>query len=101
MSLCLLTMSILALATVSGVSSTALDDYVNTPDLYYHYRFLTTYVTPGVTVHALNLTSQKWKTDIVTTNPFWTHQFFIAVPTTVVYPDTAMIIIGIGDNPDK
>ncbi|BFZ03771.1 hypothetical protein BsWGS_06810 [Bradybaena similaris] len=101
MSLCLLTMSILALATVSGVSSTALDDYVNTPDLYYHYRFLTTYVTPGVTVHALNLTSQKWKTDNVTTNPFWTHQFFIAVPTTVVYPDTAMIIIGIGDNPDK
>ncbi|BFZ03769.1 hypothetical protein BsWGS_06808 [Bradybaena similaris] len=101
MSLSLLTVSILALVTVSGVWSGALEDYVNTPDLYYHYRFLTTYVTPGVTVHALNLTSQKWKTDNVTTNPFWFHHLFFAVPTNVVHPDTAFITIAAGYNTDK
>ncbi|CAG5131365.1 unnamed protein product [Candidula unifasciata] len=101
MSLSPLVVSFVALATVSCVSSNALDDYVNTPDPHYNYKFLTTYAIPGVTVHALNLTSQKWKSDQLTTNPIWFHHLFISVPTNVVHPDTAFIIIGSGYNSDK
>lgn len=55
--------------------ATPLDDYVNAPDPHYSYSLLKLYEMPGYKIYVLNMTSQKWLDETVTTKPIW--YFFI------------------------
>jgi hypothetical protein len=46
--------------------STALDDYVNTPDPHFSWKLLETYPSSTYTVYVLNMTSQQWMDGIMT-----------------------------------
>ncbi|CAL1541762.1 unnamed protein product [Lymnaea stagnalis] len=81
-------------ASLLGQSSgTPLDDYVNTPDPHYNYKYLTSFQGPNYSVYLLNMTSQKWLTEEVTTTPIWWHHVAVIVPSQIDYTDTGFLWI--------
>ncbi|XP_059147475.1 autocrine proliferation repressor protein A-like isoform X2 [Physella acuta] len=90
-----------ALCLLPLLSSTPLDDYVNTPDLNYDFTYLSTINGAGFKVYILNMTSQKWLTEEVTTTPLWWHYLSIIVPTERVYTDSAILWISAGNSDDS
>lgn len=89
------------LASLAGAGSTPLDDYVNSFDPHYSYRFLYSTEFPNFSLHTLNMTSQKWMTENVTSRSIWWHYVSVVVPKDVVYTDTALVWIDEGGNDDK
>ncbi|KAH9499597.1 hypothetical protein Btru_074237 [Bulinus truncatus] len=84
----------------SQVRATPLDDYVNAPDPTYNYRYLMTITGPDYSIHILNMTSQTWLTNQVTTTPVWWHYVSIIIPSNIVYPDTGFFWISSGSSSD-
>uniref|UniRef100_A0A2C9LAQ3 NIDO domain-containing protein n=1 Tax=Biomphalaria glabrata TaxID=6526 RepID=A0A2C9LAQ3_BIOGL len=80
--------------TLTIITATPLDDYVNAPDPNYGYRYLTSIQGPNFGVYLLNMTSQKWLTDAVTTTPVWWHVVAVTIPSKIEYTDTAFLWIG-------
>ncbi|XP_055877302.1 autocrine proliferation repressor protein A-like [Biomphalaria glabrata] len=80
--------------TLTIITATPLDDYVNAPDPNYGYRYLTSIQGPNFGVYLLNMTSQKWLTDAVTTTPVWWHVVAVIIPSKIEYTDTAFLWIG-------
>ncbi|XP_059147465.1 autocrine proliferation repressor protein A-like isoform X3 [Physella acuta] len=87
-------------AIVLATSATPLDDYVNTFDPHYTYRFLKKIDGPNYSLHILNMTSQKWLTEQVLTRPIWWHYLSVIIPKDIVYRDTAFLWIDGGGNND-
>uniref|UniRef100_A0A2C9LAQ2 Uncharacterized protein n=1 Tax=Biomphalaria glabrata TaxID=6526 RepID=A0A2C9LAQ2_BIOGL len=90
----------LLLTTVFQAMATPLDDYVNAPDATYNYRYLSTFTGPDYAVHILNMTSQTWLTNQVTTTPVWWHYVSIIIPSEIVYKDTGFFWISSGSSLD-
>lgn len=82
-------------------AATPLDDYVSRPDNHYSFGFITSIKGPNYAVYILNMTSQKWLTEDVTTKPIWWHYLSIMIPNKLVYTDTAFLFIDGGDNTDQ
>ncbi|XP_059147483.1 autocrine proliferation repressor protein A-like [Physella acuta] len=87
---------VLMTSAVSVSRGTPLDDYVNAPDANYRYTYLNSFKGPNYAVYLLNMTSQKWLTEEITTTPVWWHYVAVIVPTQVVYRDTGFFWIGGG-----
>ena len=73
-------------------SSTALFDYVNTPDNTYDYQHFISLPGPGFTSHIFSMNSQQWRSASEIDRSTWSHWIIIAVPDTVS-SDTSMLII--------
>ncbi|XP_059147517.1 autocrine proliferation repressor protein A-like [Physella acuta] len=92
---------LLAAAILVSVTPTPLDDYVRQPDSHYSYSFISSIQGPNFEVYILNMTSQKWLTEAVTTKPIWWHYVSVIVPLSLKFKDTAFLFIDGGDNTDK
>jgi PhoPQ-activated pathogenicity-related protein len=81
---------------------TALDDYVNFDDGYFSWSELTTYrfEENATTVYMLNMTSQKWMDETLTSKPIWYHMMGIAIPDVVKHDAAYMWIEGGSNNDD-
>lgn len=77
--------------------STALDDYVNTPDAAYTYQHFGSLPGTGFTLHVFSMTSQEWRTVHEVDRTLWSHWLAIIVPDTVA-TETAMMIVDGGRN---
>jgi PhoPQ-activated pathogenicity-related protein len=75
---------------------TALDDYVNFDDGYFQWSILTTYrfEESKVTVYMMNMTSQKWMDETLTSRSVWFHMMAIAVPDVIRHNAGLMWIEG-------
>ena len=109
----LFTLTVLAgvLACHSMATATALDDYVALPDAHYNVSHDRTQNTGGLfdqpwfQTHYLDMTSQKWRDESELDRPVWMHKLTITRALIRIFtpsnpPDTALIIIGGGDNDD-
>ena len=77
----------------SLAEATPLDDYVNQPDSHYKWDLIQTYDNDSFTIYILNMTSQKWLDETVTTKPIWWHYLNIVIPKKVLRPDAAFLFI--------
>lgn len=77
-----------------------LDDYVHREDGYYNYTFVAVWNCDGYTLHVLNMTSQKWMDETVTTTPIWWHHLYIAIPKTPRHFTDFHLFIGDGEHGD-
>ena len=75
----------------------ALADYVNAPDPAYGYTPVASVPGNGFTLYLLSMTSQQWRAPGEVDRTLWTHWLAVVVPE-VVSHDTAMVIVGGGDN---
>ncbi len=79
-------------------AQTALDDYVNAPDLSYSFDQVgETVVGDGYELYVYYMSSQQWRSPVEVDRIQWTHWMAVIVPD-VVATDTGMLIIGGGDN---
>ncbi|CAF0930820.1 unnamed protein product [Brachionus calyciflorus] len=83
------------------VTSTPIDDYVNTPDPFYSYNLIKTYSEPGYKLYVLNMTSQKWLNESFVNRPIWWHYLSITVPDKIKKQDVALLWIGEGSNQNR
>ncbi|CAF1488253.1 unnamed protein product [Adineta ricciae] len=81
--------------------ATPLDDYVNTPDPMFSWKRIQTYPLPTHTIYILNMTSQRWFDDSVSTQPIWWHYMAVTVPKNIRRSKTAFLLIYGGDNTDS
>ena len=51
----------------SLITASPLDEYVYTPDPYYHFTEISSAKGPGYTLYSYNMTSLKWKSGILCT----------------------------------
>ncbi|CAH1782902.1 unnamed protein product, partial [Owenia fusiformis] len=77
---------------------TDLDDYVNRPDSNYAYQRMAEYRESNSTVYIINMTSQRWMNDNVTSQSIWWHWLYLAIPDNVQYYDSAFLYIHTGSN---
>ncbi|CAF1342356.1 unnamed protein product [Adineta steineri] len=78
--------------------ATPLDDYVNTPDPMFSWKRLQTYPFPTYTLFILNMTSQRWFDDSLSSQPIWWHYMAITVPKNIRRYKTAFLLVNNGDN---
>lgn len=95
----------LACLTVrSGISATALDDYINTPDPAYTYSVENTVRassgTGGYTVYQIRMISQRWRSMAEVDEPLWRHWLQVVIPD-IITNDTALLIIEGGSTRSK
>jgi len=104
----LLGVMVFALGVLSQKSlfATALDDYVAMPDNHYSFTFdrsesvgIFSFL-PSYTTYFLDMSSQKWRSEADSDRPIWTHKLTITRPRFSGAADTALIVIGGGDNDD-
>jgi len=87
---------------IGCVVATPLDDYVNKPDS--HYAFADTGLrvdTIGATGYVLNMTSQKWLDESITTCSIWYHTLTVFVPDNLTQTEFGFLWITGGDNGNK
>ncbi len=84
---------------VDTSTSTALADYVNTPDATYQYSLASTTVGSNDTyrVYDLNMTSQTWRSTDDVNQSVWQHWMQIVVPSRLT-STTALLLIDGGSN---
>ena len=82
---------------LTASSATALDRYVAAPDPAYRWRVVSTRQEGDLTVTAIEMTSQAWRTPAEVDRPEWTHVLTVLRPSTVS-SDTSMLFIGGGSN---
>ena len=87
--------------TVAGIclwaltsSALTLKEYVGKPDDSYKYTIESTVPLGTNTVYLVRMTSQTWR------GIAWQHWLAIIKPQEVKYPDTALLLVSGGDNPD-
>jgi len=74
--------------------STALFDYVNTPDNTYSYQHFLSLPGPGVTSHIFSMNSQQWRSGSEIDRTTWSHWIIISIPDTVTSDKSMLIIDG-------
>ncbi len=79
---------------------TALDDYVHALDEAYDYKIIKTIKGDGYTTYIIDLTSQTFLTKAEINRPVWKHWLSVVYPDDIKH-ETAMLIIGGGDNDGK
>jgi len=94
--ICLLATLIGITAAVDWDTKTPLDDYVNRPDDTYKWEYLAEYDNEGCVVYVVNMTSQTWKDDTITTQPVWWHHIAISIPKNFRFKDAGFVYIGGG-----
>jgi PhoPQ-activated pathogenicity-related protein len=82
---------------VTAASATALDRYVAAPDPAYRWRVVSTRQEGDLTITAIEMTSQAWRTAAEVDRPEWTHVLTVLRPSTVS-SDTSMLFITGGSN---
>ena len=70
-------------ADSAGLELTALDRYVRAPDSNYKYSVINTVHGDGYTTFIVDMTSQKWLTEVEVNLPIWEHFMTITRPDTV------------------
>jgi PhoPQ-activated pathogenicity-related protein len=92
----------IAALLLRGISSTPLDDYVNAPDSHYKYEEVAQpFEGDGYMTYFLNMTSQKWLNESVTSQSIWSHYLVITIPDVIQHPEHAFLYITGGDNGDS
>ncbi|CAL1541759.1 unnamed protein product [Lymnaea stagnalis] len=91
-------LAVVVATVVLTTTATPLDHYVNQPDSTYTYRYLTSITGPDYSIYILNMTSQTWLTDKVTTTPVWWHYVSVIIPKEVEYTDTGFLWISSGSS---
>lgn len=88
---------------VSSAPPTGLDEYIAAPDANYAYSLEGQPVVidlgpyGSVTLHTLDMTSQKWRTEAEVDKPIWRHWLTIIEPESLV-TNTALLVIAGGSN---
>nr|XP_002730934.1 PREDICTED: autocrine proliferation repressor protein A-like [Saccoglossus kowalevskii] len=83
------------------VLCTPLDDYVMKADSHYDYHVLsdrTVHVPNGYTIYVLNMTSQKWLSELKVDQSLWSHDLYITVPDKLTIMDAGFIYVTGGHN---
>jgi PhoPQ-activated pathogenicity-related protein len=80
-----------------GLERTALDRYIATPDPSYSYTLVNTIKQDGITVYALDMISQTWRSEDEVDRTQWQHWVTIMVPDTLE-TQTGLLFIGGGSN---
>ena len=75
--------TVFAAASGIGLSLTALDHYVREPDSNYSYEIINTIHEKGYKTFIVEMTSQKWLTEVEVNFPIWEHYMVIIVPDIV------------------
>ncbi|XP_072027744.1 autocrine proliferation repressor protein A-like [Amphiura filiformis] len=81
---------------ITGVSSTALDDYVNAADSSYDYTILEDYtrrIDGQYTTYVVNMTSQTWLDKTLVSRSIWWHYLAITIPDNIKYSDVGLLYI--------
>lgn len=76
---------------------TALDKYLAAPDPSYQWKVAEKKAMDGLTVFAVDMTSQTWRAKPEVDRPEWKHRVFVVVPDGCKY-DTAFMFIAGGSN---
>ncbi len=84
---------LLALPAFAGEDS-ALDRYIRTPDPSYRYSLVSSVKLPGLTMHVLDMTSQRWLTEAEVDRPEWRHWLVIYQPDQVDHRTGLLLING-------
>lgn len=84
----------------SRALETPLDRYVAAPDPSYSWQVVTNLKADGVTVTAIDLTSQSWLTTNEVNRTLWRHWLMVARPDEVAH-STALLFITGGNNKDS
>lgn len=84
-------------ATIPASQETALDRYVAAPDPHFAWRVRRTFRKAGLTVSAIDLTSQQWLTTKEVKRPLWTHRLTVLRPAKVG-SDIGLLFITGGSN---
>ncbi len=87
----------------TGITRTALDDYVDKPDTNYAFEVVREEEGPGYTAVFVNMTSQQWLTPQLVSRSIWFHGLVIMIPHKIVDDEHAFLYItgGGNDNPDN
>jgi len=72
-----------AAVLANGLSYTALDEYVNTPDDNYSYTIANTVSGTGYDTLIIEMTSQQWLTEAEVDDPIWRHYMTVTIPDSV------------------
>ncbi|PVD24306.1 hypothetical protein C0Q70_14778 [Pomacea canaliculata] len=95
-------MILLMMMSMQGAEAAPLDDYVNRPDPFYSWTTLNwSSRGPTYTLFAINMTSQMWLTDAESSQATWWHYLYVVVPDRLTNYETALLYIGLGNNPDS
>jgi PhoPQ-activated pathogenicity-related protein len=89
----------LLLAT-SSLWGAPLDDYVNQPDSHYRWTQHKVIEEEGCRLFAIELWSQKWRSEEEVDRPVWHHWLFVAIPDTL-RTSTGMMRIASGSNGEE
>ncbi|XP_071814824.1 autocrine proliferation repressor protein A-like [Apostichopus japonicus] len=86
--------------TVTRVTLTALDEYVRKYDPNYSYKVLTDYTVrnQASTSFVINMTSQAWMTENVTSQHIWWHYLIVTIPDVIEMPDVGFLYVTGGSN---
>lgn len=86
--------------TPVAAETTALDDYVASPDANYSYVYRDTRDGVGYSVHVVRMVSQQWRSPGEVNRVLWEHELLIAVPWVLHSGDrnTAFLIVSGGSN---
>jgi PhoPQ-activated pathogenicity-related protein len=87
----------------TGITRTALDDYVDKPDSNYAFNVVKEEEGLGFTAVFVNMTSQQWLTPELVSRSIWFHGLVIMIPHKIVDDEHAFLYItgGGNDNPDN
>ncbi len=77
---------------VDTLGSTALEDYVNTPDPSYGYTLSRTVAGSGYTLYVLDMKSQTWRSAADVNKTVWQHWVQLIVPNGAL-KETAVLLI--------
>lgn len=79
---------------VDTLGSTALEDYVNTPDPAYGYTLSRTVAGTGYTLYVLDMKSQTWRSAADVNKTVWQHWVQLIVPTGTLKNTATLYITG-------
>jgi PhoPQ-activated pathogenicity-related protein len=74
--------------------SSALQDYVATPDPAYEYALAQSSAFEGYTAHLLRMTSQEWREPAEARPVAWRHWLVVIVPDNVAKDTAALVVAG-------
>jgi PhoPQ-activated pathogenicity-related protein len=87
----------------TGITRTALDEYVDKPDSNYAFNIVKEEEGLGFTAIFVNMTSQQWLTPQLVSRSIWFHGLVIMIPHKIVNDEHAFLYItgGGNDNPNN
>jgi PhoPQ-activated pathogenicity-related protein len=73
-------------------------DYVHLNDGHFSWTEYDSTVQTGYTTYYLNMTSQRWYDESLSSRPVWWHYVAVHVPDVLRYPDSGFLFVGGGSN---